>query len=253
MSLWKKILGQTDLSPEELAKREKEQAEKKKRKEEEAKRFQEEQDRKREARRIEKERRKAEELKSMERFFGPSPGMGKKITYSAHKEVFQYVERHLLREDEQVLGVIQAEYDKTKKREIKGLLFAAEEKMIFAFVRGNNQYIEEFEYSKMKGISLARDGFASKELFIDYGRGRKKFDDIIDDDTFKSFLSAVNGKIAEYRIKPVQKAKTKPSAKAASSEQGEDKYKQLERIAELKEKGILTEEEFQAEKKKILN
>lgn len=35
--------------------------------------------------------------------------------------------------------------------------------------------------------------------------------------------------------------------------EGVDKYKQLERIAELKDKGILTEEEFNVEKKKILN
>ncbi|MGD6973004.1 SHOCT domain-containing protein [Rossellomorea aquimaris] len=124
--------------------------------------------------------------------------------------------------------------------------------MIFAFIRGSNQYIEEFEYSKMKGISLERDGFASKELYIDYGRGRKKFDDIIDDDIFKAFLTIVNGKIAEYRNKPQARKKANASAKT-SVDTTDDKYKQLERIAELKEKGILTEEEFQAEKKKILN
>jgi Short C-terminal domain len=252
MSMWKKILGQSDLSPEEIAQREKEKEEKKRQKEEAAKRLREEQEKKREAKRLEKERRKAEELKSIERFYGPDPGMGKKLTYSAHKETFQYVERHLIREDEEVLGVIQAEYDKTKKREIKGLLFAVEEKLIFAFIRGSNQYIEEFEYSKMKGISLARDGFASKELYIDYGRGRKKFDDIIDDDIFKAFLTVVNGKIAEFRNKPQAKKKASVPAKT-SVDNTDDKYKQLERIAELKEKGILTEEEFQAEKKKILN
>jgi hypothetical protein len=250
MSFWKKIIGQTELSPEEKNEREREQQEKKKRREEEAKRLKEEQDRKREAKRIEKERRKAAELKKVERFFGSNPGMGKKLTYTANVDTFEYVDRHLLRRDEKVLGVIQAEYDKTKKREIKGILIASEEKLIFAFVRGNNQYIEEFDYSKMKGMSLARDGFVSKELYIDYGRGRKKFDDIIDDDNFKSFLKAVNEKIAEFRNKP----NTKPKAKAtATGVDPNEKYKQLEHLAELKEKGILTEEEFFAEKKKILN
>jgi hypothetical protein len=250
MSFWKKIIGQTELTPEEKAEKERERQEKKNRREEEAGLLKEEQGRKREAKRIEKERRKAAELMKIERFFGPDPGMGKKLTYTANIDTFEYVDRHLLRRDEKVLGVLQAEYDKTKKREIKGILIASEEKLIFAFIRGNNQYIEEFDYSKMKGISLARDGFVSKELYIDYGRGRKKFDDIIDDDNFKSFLKVVNGKIAEYR----NKQKTKPEAKVASmSAVTTDKYQQLERIAELKEKGILTEEEFLAEKHKILN
>lgn len=246
MSFLKKILGQTELSPEEKAERERLQQEKKKKREEEANRLKEEKEKKRDEKRVEKERKKAEELKKMERFFGPDPGMGKILTYSSYSATFEYVDSHILKQNERVIGVIQAEYDKTQKREIKGVLIAAEEKLIFAIVRGNNQYIEEFEYSKMKGMSLARDGFVSKELYIDYGRGRKKFDDIIDDDNFKSFLKAVNEKIAEFRNKP----KTKSRAANAVKSNSPDKYKQLEQIAELKEKGILTEEEFQAEKKK---
>ncbi|MGG1685559.1 SHOCT domain-containing protein [Pseudalkalibacillus sp. NRS-1564] len=250
MSFWKKIVGQTELTPEEKANREAVQQEKKRKREEEAKRFKEEQDRKREQKRIEKERKKAVELKSIGRFFGPDPSMGNKITYAAHKEIFEYVERHLIADDENVLGVIQAEYDKTKKREIKGMLFATEVKVFFAFVRGNNQFIEEFDYSKMKGISLARDGFTSKELYIDYGRGRKKFDDIIDDGNFKSFLSVVNAKIAQSRNQPVSKER---SNFKSNNPDTTDKYKQLEHIGKLKDKGILTEEEFQQEKQKILN
>ncbi|MGD6959410.1 hypothetical protein ACQCWA_18200 [Rossellomorea aquimaris] len=88
MSLWKKILGQSDLSPEEMAQKEREIEEKKKQREEATKRFREEQEKKREAKRREKERRKSEELMSIERFFGPDPGMGKKLTYSSYKETF---------------------------------------------------------------------------------------------------------------------------------------------------------------------
>jgi hypothetical protein len=252
MSFWKKIIGQTELTVEEKAKKEKEQQEKKRRKEIEAKYQQEQAEKRREEKRIEKEKRKAAELKKVERFFGPDPGMGKKVTYSAYKPTFEYVDKHVLRRDERVLGVIQAEFDKNKKTEIKGILIAAEEKLIFALVRGSGHYLEEFDYSKMKGISLKRDGLLSKELYIDYGRGRKKFDDIVDDLDFKAFLKAVNGKIAEFRNKPASKPASKATTTATTSETSVDKYKQLERIAELKEKGILTEEEFQAEKQKIL-
>ncbi len=86
----------------------------------------------------------------------------------------------------------------------------------------------------------------SKELFIDYNRGRKKFDDIIDDDHFKYFLNVVQKKIVEYRDKP----KTAPRpAKPAGQK---DKYELLQQIASLKEQGILSNEEFEAEKKIIL-
>ena len=50
-----------------------------------------------------------------------------------------------------------------------------------------------------------------------------------------------------------------PAASATSSaattdpEAGEDKYAKLEKLFALKEKGVLTEEEFEKEKKKILS
>lgn len=252
MSFWRKIIGQTELTLEEKAQIEKEQQEKKRRKELETMHQQQQAEKRREEKRIEKEKRKEAELKMVERFFGNDPGFGKKVMYSTYKSTFEYVDRHVLRRDEKVLGVIQAEFDKNKKTEIKGILIAAEDKLMFALVRGSGHYLEEFDYTKIKGISLKRDGLLSKELYIDYGRGRKKFDDIVDDLDFKAFLKAVNGKIAEFRNKPTSKPISKATATATTSEPAVDKYKQLERIAELKEKGILTEEEFKAEKQKIL-
>ncbi|MDT2048032.1 SHOCT domain-containing protein [Priestia flexa] len=251
MSFWKKVFGQTDLTPEYLEKIEREKAEKKQKREEANKRFQEEQEKRREEKRIKKEKQKEEEQLLIEQFYGKDAGVGSKLAFAANKDTFRYVGENLLRADEEILSFIQAEYDKSKKREIKGLLFATNDRMFFAFVRGVNQYIEEFDYSKMKGISLARDGFLSKELYIDYGSSRKKFDDIIDDDKFKDFLQVVNEKIVDNIKKPI--TKTRQKKPAVIDLEGVDKYKQLERIAELKDKGILTEEEFNVEKKKILN
>ncbi|MCM3718149.1 hypothetical protein [Fictibacillus phosphorivorans] len=237
MSFLKKILGLLELPPEEKAERERMQQEKAKRRVEEAKRWREEKEKKREEKRLEKERKKVNKLQKIERFFGPDPSMAKILTYSSYSDTFEYVNAHLLKQEERVLGVIQAEYKRTQKREIKGVLIASEEKLIFAVVKGNHTYIEEYDYAKMKGISLAKDGFKSKKLYIDYGRSRRKFDDIIDDEPFREFYKAVKEKIVEFRKKS----------------KSNSKYKLLDQIASLKEKGILTEEEFQTEKKKLIN
>jgi hypothetical protein len=161
-----------------------------------------------------------------------------------------YIEKSLISEDEKILATIAAEYVKTQKREIKGVLVATNQRLIFGAVTFSGEYLEDFDYKKMNGISLAKDGFASKELYIDYGRGRKKFDDIIDDDLFKKFLAQVREQISLSKTKNTSSIKR---TSAASTSYHQDKYKQLEQLGKLKEQGILTEEEFQTEKQKILN
>ncbi|WP_442788817.1 SHOCT domain-containing protein [Halobacillus sp. HZG1] len=49
---------------------------------------------------------------------------------------------------------------------------------------------------------------------------------------------------------PAQEEFSEPTPHPESSV---DKYEQLEKIGKLKEKGIITDEEFQTEKEKILN
>lgn len=57
----------------------------------------------------------------------------------------------------------------------------------------------------------------------------------------KEFTNKVNDSLHEYKQKPVQTVVA-----------GNDVASQLVKLADLKEKGILTEEEFQTQKKKIL-
>lgn len=224
MSFWKKILGQEDLPPEEKERLEKEKAEKK----------------------AQKEAQKQLELKHIEKFFGPDPGFTAKANYSVYKKTLMYIEDHVLTPGEKVLATIPAEYDKTKKREIKGVLVATDQKLIFGIIAANREYVETFDYRKMVGISLAQDGLLSKELHINFSRGSKKFDDIVDDALFKRFLSQVREQIA------IAKSKSTTVTNKQTTSKQQDKYKQLEQLGKLKEQGILTEEEFQAEKRKIL-
>lgn len=239
MSFFKKLLGQEDLPPEEKARVLAEKEEKRRQKEAAL-----------QASQRQKQEKQAAEMQLMEKYFGKSSGMFNKMNFSVYKLAIYYFENNIKRTSEEVLAAIPAEYDKTKKREIKGMLIATSERLVFVTSGiGHGEFSEVLEYHKMNGISLAADGFTQKELLIDYGRSRKVFDDIVNDDKFKYFINIVRNKINEAKRKPAPtKARTKQSAPPQVS-----KYEQLSQIAKLRDQGVLTEEEFQREKEKILN
>ncbi|WP_051428295.1 SHOCT domain-containing protein [Bacillus sp. J33] len=247
MSFFKKLLGQEDLSPEEKERREKQALERKAQKEKEYQAWKDQREREKAIKKAEKEKQKELELEKVKKFFGPNPGFTAKTNFAIYKKTFEYLENNILTPDEKVLATIPAEYDKNKKTEIKGVLVATDQKLIFGTITINREHFESFDYKKMVGISLANDGLLSKELHINFSRGKKVFDDIVNDDNFKHFLEQVRKQIASSK----NQGKT-PSSKV-SSPKTEDKYKQLEQLGSLKEKGIITEEEFQAEKQKLLN
>ncbi|MBB5356688.1 hypothetical protein HNR43_002700 [Anoxybacillus mongoliensis] len=231
MSFFKKLLGITDMTEEEKAALQKKQQEK-------------------ERKIAEKERRanekKQKELALQEKYIGT--GFGKSFSFAIYKPTIQYFEDFVLRHDENVLHSIPAEYDKTKKREIKGLLIATDQRLVFVSSGvGYGQFFEEFDYKKINGIAHANDGLLEKEIYIDMGRSRKKFDDITPDERFKNFVSIVMDQIHTARNT------SRTITKKTSSTHSTEKYELLEKISKLKEQGILTEEEFQREKEKILN
>lgn len=235
LSFFKKFLGQEDVSPEEKEKTLLIKEEKRQRREVEYQIGQQQ-----------KKEKEVADAQLMEKYFGKSTGFFNKMNFSLYKRTISYFEKNIKSPDEEVLIAIPAEYDKTKKREIKGMLIATSHRLIFVTSGiGHGEFSEILEYKKMNGISLAPDGLGQKELLIDYGRSRKIFDDIVNDERFKNFLNTVRNKINEIKRNPVPR-KTTPT-------KSENKYELLEQIAKLHEQGILTDEEFQKEKNKILN
>jgi hypothetical protein len=246
MSFWKKLLATENLSEEEIAQRETEKAEKKRKREEQNKAYQEQIEKEKAAKRAEKERKRQEELIQVKKYFGPNPSVRDELNYSYYKKTINYLEDNVLDSEEKVLISIPAEYDKTKTREIKGLLIATSERLLFiTYGLGHGEFTETLQYNSIKGISLAPDGFSKKELLIDYGRSRRIFDDIKSDEKFNHFIETVRKKMHEPKPTQINKKKTPPK--------NADKYSQLEQLGKLLENGILTEEEFEKEKEKILN
>ena len=237
LSFFKKLLGLEYVSAEEKEKAHLAQEEKRKQREAKYQIVQQQ-----------KEEKQAAEAQLMEKYFGKSTGFFNRVSFSLYKSTIIYFEKYIVSPDEEVLIAIPAEYDKTQKREIKGILIATSHRLIFVTSGiGNGEFSEAFDYRKMNGISLVSDGLGQKELLIDYGRSRKIFDDIANDDQFKRFLNVVRNKMHESKqIPTISKANNKVVPRS------EDKYEKLAQIAKLRDQGILTEEEFQIEKQKIL-
>lgn len=192
---------------------------------------------------------KMKELEKQKKWIGENPSNHQKMMFQRYQNTFTYLEKNILRSDEQALKAIPVEYDKRKNTEIDGVLVATDQRLIFAYVRGYNQVIEDWDYSKIKGIQLYKDdGFNQVELHLEIGRSKKKFDDIKNNRDLVEFLNIVE-KYVNLSRSLSKGSKSSP----ANSTNKVDKYKLLEQIAKLKEQGILTEEEFEAEKQKILN
>nr|WP_106782718.1 SHOCT domain-containing protein [Lysinibacillus timonensis] len=243
MSFFKKLLGTNYISEEEKERALLLKEEKRKEKEE-----------KRRLALEQKAEKEAYEKQLIEKYFGLS-SITNRMNFSLYKKAIFYFEEFVKSPYEDVLIAIPAEYDKTKNREIKGLLIATSENLIFVTSGiGQGEYTEQLDYRKINGISLAPDGLGQKELLIDYGRSRKIFDDIVNDDQFKQFLNTVRTKMHESKqVTTKSKPRTRSASASDTPSSSDDKYNQLEQIGKLREQGILTEEEFQLEKQKILN
>lgn len=235
MSFFKKLLGTHEKTPEQI--------EKERQKQEELRQVKEELAVKLGVNIIEKEDKKI----LQEKYIGT--GFGKSSLFSLYKDSIVYFEKYVLRSNEKFLLSIIAEYDKSVDREMKGLLIATDQRLVFVSSRGRNRqfFYEEFDYRSMNGITQAKDGLFENELYIDLGISRKKFDNLMPFERLRDFINIVMNQIHMVRDTP------RTTTVSFSTVTVSDKYAALEKIGKLKEQGILTEEEFEKEKKKILN
>ncbi|MDE0581515.1 PH domain-containing protein [Planococcus sp. A6] len=196
------------------------------------------------ARAEKKEAKKAAEKAHLERFFGTNPSFDDTMNIGIYNWAIERVRDNLLEENETVLATVPAEYDKSDKKEVKGVLVATDQKLVFSSNVMTKEYLEVMDYSSMSGISLENDGFLKKELHIVSGKEKRVFDDIKDDKQLQKLLTGVR--------KHISLARSGSSSQVVAAAPQPDKFDQLEKIAKLKEIGALTEEEFQSEKAKIL-
>lgn len=191
-----------------------------------------------------KEAKKAAEQAELEKFFGSDPGFYESSNFGIYNIAIERIRKSLLELNETVIATIPVECDISDKKEVKGVLVATDQKLIYSSNSAFKEFTEVMDYKSMTGISLAADGFLKKELHVTSAKEKRVFDDIKDDKHLEKLMAGVRKQISLARSGGIPQPAATPAP---------DKYQQLEQLAKLKDQGILSEEEFQSEKTKILS
>lgn len=145
----------------------------------------------------------------------------------------------ILWEDEKIEKLVQGTYDKDM-----GILVATNKRLIFINKGIFKLKVEDFPYDKISSIQ-----YEMKLLFGEitiYTSGNRAEIEQIQKDHVRSFCEYVRARITSI----TEHKSSKPETIYKSSH--DDIIEKLERLATLKEQGILTEEEFVEQKKRIL-
>lgn len=145
----------------------------------------------------------------------------------------------ILLKDENVLDIVQGAYSGKM-----GVLIATQFRLIFidkGFLFGVK--VEDFPYDKITSIQYETGIIQGKIIIM--ASGNKALIDNVVKSRVQNFSDNVRKRILE-----LSNAKNQPQQVVIN--QGLDIADQLSKLADLKQKGILTEDEFEAQKKKLL-
>lgn len=234
-----------ELSEEEKVKRQAEQEEREKIRREKADQRAAENAVRKQERAAKKAEKEAAEKAEMERFFGTNPDFETQMIKIGNSTALERIKK-MISDSEEVVATVEAEYDMPGGKEVKGLLVATNQKLLFSSDNITKEFTEVMDYKSMSSIKMMNDGFTKKELHVVSGREKRVFDDIRNNHHLDRLLDGVRKQIS------VAHAGTSNQPQSNVVEQ-KDRVQQLKELAELKNTGILTEEEFQTEKQKILS
>lgn len=192
----------------------------------------------------EKQKERKQLIDVLTRWSGSKPSDKLEIDFYIHQNSLIYADQHVLRKNEQVLQFIGADYGKLEDTKFNGVLILADSRLLYVNKEKNSQFTQDWNYNKLNGVKVSGYPLKAHEFQIEVGKSKKVFHRVNKKEQFNSFIDALQNKISNAESTPTKrKTVSNPS----------NKYKQLEQIAKLKEQVILTEEEFQSEKTKILN
>jgi len=125
-----------------------------------------------------------------------------------------------------------------KINKVKGLLLATDRRLVFVNQGLIKTQSESFRYDRISSVQY-ESGFMHTTISL-----------LIDSRTLKieGIINAAGASFADYVRQRVDQ-RTQPAPAAAPV----DVAGQLERLADLRERGILSDEEFQAQKRKLLD
>lgn len=142
-----------------------------------------------------------------------------------------------LHSEEMPLIVVQGHFD-----DKPGVLTATDERVIFAGKLFFNTIVKDFPYSKLSSVSLD-SGIMNATVKFEFSGGKLEVEKI-QKSVAREFVDIVQQKI---NGKDASVAPVTPAAAEV------DVFDKLRKLGELKAAGILTEDEFQEQKKKLLS
>lgn len=173
-------------------------------------------------------------MQSKERVLEQVKALGGFGSFGTKKEINYLPE--ILRENENIYGLTSGFYDGNT-----WLIVCTDSRLVFldkGMIYGLKQV--EIPLDKVNSIEL-KTGMFLADIIVWDGASKVKIENI-DKGYAKKFVDIINNTLHFYKNKPI------PSANSAVL----DLPSQLEKLASLKDKGILTEDEFQEQKKKLL-
>lgn len=145
----------------------------------------------------------------------------------------------ILWEDEVIENMIQGTYNNGT-----GILVATNKRLIFIDKGLIKLSVEDFPYDKISTLQY-KTGILLGNMTVFTSGNRAEIKNLAKNET-KPFAEYVRARIT-------QKSDHASVAKQSNPDSTEDKYVKLERIASLRKQGIISEEEFNIEKTKILS
>jgi hypothetical protein len=141
----------------------------------------------------------------------------------------------ILWEDEKVESIVQGKYNNNL-----GILIATNKRLVFVDKKLIGVRVEDFPYDKLTSIQY-ETGLVYGKISIFTSGNRANIEKVSPKNQVRDFAEYIRARITSKHEQP-------ESNKGSQN----DGMSQIEKLAELKEKGILTKAEFEAKKKQIL-
>ncbi len=156
------------------------------------------------------------------------------------KKLSKKVKEHLESEEEIIVGIKGAYETKIMGRESvrKGIFLATNKRIVFYAKKLTGYELEVFPYSTISSIEMSKGLMGHKITF--FASGNRATVKWIKDKDIQKFMNEVKNRIGKK-----EEAKAIPEVPV-------DIPAQIKKLSELKDQGILSEEEFETKKKELL-
>ncbi|WP_162287788.1 PH domain-containing protein [Indiicoccus explosivorum] len=189
------------------------------------------------------------EKNDAEFFFGSDPNEEETKIISSHTLAASRIRAKHIENDESIRAVVPVLFDVPKGKQVKGLLVATNLKLIFFSETVFKEFVHTRQLDQINDIS--QNG---KELIVKSDEGVLKYELQNDqNDVRERLVTAISAPSPVPEVVSETITENPDPEESMTPPPAPDKFQQLKQLGELRDSGILTEEEFQAEKAKLLN